>query len=142
MRLTYLLAAGAAAFAMGGAACAQTTSGAKQTSAANEPAQADQAAPVAPGANVGQPDRSGAAVNPTPDQQPGGQSASGASTTVSSTSGTTTGGTAESAGGYGANASFTTQTIAMAPIPDTPANRAKFGGPMSAAGRHTKPAGN
>jgi len=28
------------------------------------------------------------------------------------------------------------------PIPDTPANRAKYGGPMSHAGRRTAPAGN
>jgi hypothetical protein len=28
------------------------------------------------------------------------------------------------------------------PVPDTRANRAKFGGPMSNAGRHTKPIGN
>jgi hypothetical protein len=30
----------------------------------------------------------------------------------------------------------------MAPIPDTPANRAKYGGPMSRAGKHTAPRGN
>lgn len=28
------------------------------------------------------------------------------------------------------------------PVPDTPANRAKYGGPMSHAGRRTAPAGN
>jgi len=32
--------------------------------------------------------------------------------------------------------------VAMAPVPDTPANRAKYGKPMSRAGRHTAPAGN
>jgi hypothetical protein len=30
----------------------------------------------------------------------------------------------------------------MSPVPDTPANRAKFGGPMSMTGKRTKPAGN
>jgi hypothetical protein len=32
--------------------------------------------------------------------------------------------------------------ITNGPIPDTPENRAKYGQPMSNAGRHTKPAGN
>jgi hypothetical protein len=35
-----------------------------------------------------------------------------------------------------------TQVVANAPIPDTPANRAKYGHPMSRAGKMTKPAGN
>jgi hypothetical protein len=34
------------------------------------------------------------------------------------------------------------QVVASAPVPDTPANRAKYGKPMSHAGRHTAPAGN
>ena len=33
-------------------------------------------------------------------------------------------------------------TIASPPVPDTPENRAKYGGPMSNAGRHTAPLGN
>jgi hypothetical protein len=32
--------------------------------------------------------------------------------------------------------------VASSPIPDTPANRAKYGKPMSHAGRKTTPAGN
>lgn len=32
--------------------------------------------------------------------------------------------------------------VASAPVPDTPANRAKYGGPMSRAGKMTRPAGN
>jgi hypothetical protein len=32
--------------------------------------------------------------------------------------------------------------ISNPPIPDTPANRAQFGKPMSNAGRHTAAAGN
>jgi hypothetical protein len=32
--------------------------------------------------------------------------------------------------------------VTNGPVPDTPANRAKYGGPMSNAGRHTKPVGN
>jgi len=34
------------------------------------------------------------------------------------------------------------QVIASAPVPDTPANRAAYGQPLSRAGRRTKPAGN
>jgi hypothetical protein len=32
--------------------------------------------------------------------------------------------------------------VASSPVPDTPENRAKYGKPMSHAGRHTKAAGN
>jgi UrcA family protein len=49
---------------------------------------------------------------------------------------------AVSAGSYGQSASYTTQTVTNGPVPDTPANRARFGGPMSHAGRHTAAAGN
>lgn len=34
------------------------------------------------------------------------------------------------------------QVVTNGPVPDTPANRAKFGGPMSHAGKMTTPAGN
>lgn len=34
------------------------------------------------------------------------------------------------------------QMVTNGPVPDTPANRAKYGRPMSNAGRKTKPAGN
>jgi hypothetical protein len=34
------------------------------------------------------------------------------------------------------------QVIASQPVPDTPANRAAFGQPLSHAGKRTKPAGN
>ena len=36
----------------------------------------------------------------------------------------------------------TVTVVSNAPIPDTPENRAKFGQPMSRAGKRTKPAGN
>jgi hypothetical protein len=32
--------------------------------------------------------------------------------------------------------------VTNGPVPDTAANRAKYGGPMSATGKRTKPAGN
>ena len=34
------------------------------------------------------------------------------------------------------------RVIASAPVPDTPENRARYGQPLSRAGRRTKPAGN
>ncbi len=34
------------------------------------------------------------------------------------------------------------QTIASQPVPDTPENRAKYGQPMSRAGKRTKPTGD
>ena len=49
---------------------------------------------------------------------------------------------APAAPSYGAQASYTTQTVTNGPVPDTAANRARFGGPMSNAGRRTTPAGN
>jgi hypothetical protein len=39
-------------------------------------------------------------------------------------------------------ANVAVQTVASSPVPDTPANRAKYGGPMSHAGKKTAPAGN
>lgn len=47
---------------------------------------------------------------------------------------------------YGTNASatatYTTRTITNGPVPDTPTNRARYGQPMSHAGKQTTPAGN
>jgi hypothetical protein len=40
------------------------------------------------------------------------------------------------------SASFSNLTVTNGPVPDTPENRSKFGGPDSRAGRMTKPAGN
>jgi UrcA family protein len=37
---------------------------------------------------------------------------------------------------------YTTTTITNGPVPDTAANRARFGGPLSNAGQRTTPAGN
>lgn len=37
---------------------------------------------------------------------------------------------------------MTLEVVASTPVADTPANRAKYGGPMSNAGRRTAPRGN
>jgi hypothetical protein len=36
----------------------------------------------------------------------------------------------------------TVTVVTNGPVPDTPDNRARYGGPMSRAGKHTTPAGN
>ena len=49
---------------------------------------------------------------------------------------------APAASAYGQTASVTVQTVTNGPVPDTAANRQKFGGPLSNAGRQTRPVGN
>jgi UrcA family protein len=53
---------------------------------------------------------------------------------------------AASADTYSANtsatASYSTSVVTNGPVPDTPANRARYGQPMSHAGKTTTPAGN
>jgi hypothetical protein len=41
-----------------------------------------------------------------------------------------------------ASPEITTRLVTNGPVPDTPENRARFGGPDSNAGRHTAPVGN
>jgi hypothetical protein len=53
-----------------------------------------------------------------------------------------TGVTAPSAGTYATGASVTTTLVTNGPVPDTPENRAKYGQPMSHAGKMTAPRGN
>jgi hypothetical protein len=48
----------------------------------------------------------------------------------------------EPAGGAGVLTPGDTTVISNGPVPDTRANRARFGGPMSHGGRATKAAGN
>lgn len=45
-------------------------------------------------------------------------------------------------GQAGALAAGDNTLVTNGPVPDTAANRAKYGGPNSRAGRHTKPIGN
>ena len=43
---------------------------------------------------------------------------------------------------YSTGATVTTRVVTNGPIPDTPENRARYGGPMSRAGKNTAPVGN
>lgn len=46
------------------------------------------------------------------------------------------------AAGTDVAANVTTRTVTNGPIPDTAENRARYGAPLSATGRRSKPAGN
>lgn len=50
--------------------------------------------------------------------------------------------TAPAASSYSAPASYTTSTVTNGPVPDTMENRAKYGQPLSRAGKRTAAAGN
>ena len=81
----------------------------------------------------------------TTDQSPPPAAASDMNAAPSTSAGPAPDATAQT--GTAANTSTTvdangTQVIASQPVPDTPANRAKYGGPMSHAGKHTAPGGN
>jgi hypothetical protein len=93
-----------------------------------QPATTDQASPAS-----GQmaPDNSATAA-------PADQSAPATSADMSAPP-AQTGAASNTSATVGANG---TQVIASQPVPDTPANRAAFGAPLSHAGKHTKPAGN
>jgi UrcA family protein len=52
------------------------------------------------------------------------------------------GGRAYSAGAYAFPASARVSVVTNGPVPDTPENRARYGGPMSRAGQRTGPRGN
>jgi hypothetical protein len=115
----YVIAAAAAACLIGGVAVAQPApqTGGTPDNNANPPAS-DQSATPAPAT--------------TPDQSaPADQTAPAAAPTAT---GTNTSASVDAATGA--------QVIASAPVPDTPTNRAKYGKPMSRAGKLTQPAGN
>jgi hypothetical protein len=62
--------------------------------------------------------------------------------TTATTETTTTTATATSATSAGTAASFTTQMVTNGPVPDTAENRAKYGQPLSNAGKRTAARGN
>jgi hypothetical protein len=94
--------------------------------------QTDQAAPVAPAAQPA-PDATTPA-QPMPAQpMPATQAGTPASATVGDPTTNAAQPTADATGA---------QVVSNGPVPDTRANRMKYGKPMSSAGRHTAPAGN
>jgi UrcA family protein len=67
---------------------------------------------------------------------------SGAAMAMNDTSSAPMAEAAPAAPAYAAPASYTTSTVTNGPVPDTAENRAKYGSPMSHAGKRTAPAGN
>jgi len=117
----YGLAAAAAACLLGGLAVANADAPAPM---AGSTPPADQSASPPDQANP-PPEQQGASAA---DQGAAAQSAPAAATSSADTSANVT------ASG--------TQVIASQPVPDTPANRAAYGQPMSRAGKHTAPTGD
>lgn len=76
----------------------------------------------------------------TTDNESAASTTSSASSTWSSDQ--TASGAASTPAPAAASATVTDELIASAPVPDTPANRARYGQPMSRAGKMTAPRGN
>jgi hypothetical protein len=117
MKLKIILAAAAASALMSGAAFAQPTDQAPASGAVNPSTGAAPADQTTTTTTTTTPD---AAVPAT-----------GAATSTSTTATDTATGT-----------SVTTTLTTNGPVPDTAENRAKYGGPMSHAGKHTAAKGN
>jgi hypothetical protein len=115
MRTQLMIATAAAAALMAGSAFAQSSQGAAGDTAVNPPAAAAPAPAPAPDVT---------APAPTPDA------------TVAPAAGAATERTPAASVSGGAD------LVTNGPVADTPENRAKYGKPMSNAGRMTKPAGN
>lgn len=122
MTLKFLAIAAAASALMAGAAYAQPS-----TPPAPDTEPATSAPPV-----------------PTPDTSVSTTTDATATTSPSDTTATTSasGATATSATSFGAGASVTTTLVTNGPVPDTAENRAKYGQPLSRAGKRTAARGN
>ncbi len=122
MTFKAIFAAAAVSALMVGAAHAQSTSStmSSQTPDAGTPAMAPQGSSTLT-----------TSVNPTT-----------TTTNEGVTTTTTTDTSAAAAGSFGQGASVTTSMTTNGPVPDTPENRAKYGAPMSNAGKHTAAKGN
>lgn len=138
MKLTYLATATAAVALLGGAAYAQQPQPQKGPTpgsvtgdwngahAPSDDKQYQEKVVVPLGATA---DPSVTAQAATPAAEP---APAAASTDVTTTAATDT----------TSNASFTTTTVTNGPVPDTAENRAKYGQPMSRAGKRTAARGN
>lgn len=167
MNLRPLLAAAAVSVLAAGAAHAQVGSSAQPgtgvTPNQSTPAPATQSSTGLPSVDSSRPTGSGAGATNLPNGEvgvsattdstgtslgtPSGTTSAGATADSSVTAGATTGtGAAASAttaaGDASTGASVTTSTTTNGPVPDTAENRAKYGGPMSRAGKRTAARGN
>lgn len=153
MKLHYLLAGIAASALMAGAAQAQLGAGADAGATPNQsvPADPKDAQTGVPsvdatrptGADAGRTNLPGGTVDA--DEDASSTTSATTSAPMPSDTGATVGTTsAPAATSAGVNASMggNVQLITNGPVPDTPENRAKYGDPMSRAGKRTAPAGN
>jgi hypothetical protein len=143
MKLSYLVGAAAATALLGGAAYAQLpnqSTPAPPTSSSTGLPSVDSTRPT--GANAGATNLPGGEVSGSTSTSGSVNAGASTSSTSVGASTTTTSSTATSAGSLGTAASVTTTLVTNGPVPDTAENRAKYGGPMSRAGKRTAPAGN
>jgi hypothetical protein len=126
MRTCLMIASAATAALLAGAALAQD---APANAPANAPASDTTVNPSSSNKSAPAPD---AAAPPA--RAPSDSASRGASANSSDA--------ATVAPAAGAPAERTTNTISSSPVPDTKENRERYGHPLSAAGRRTKPAGN
>jgi hypothetical protein len=131
MRIRLMIASAATATLLAGAALAQN---APAGDTAVNPPSANQLPPGAASDNSTAP----AAIAPTQ----GPSSASAPSVNAPSSDAASVAPAAGAPAERAPAASAGTDLISNGPVPDTPANRAKYGQPLSHAGRATKPAGN
>ncbi|WP_334162756.1 hypothetical protein [Phenylobacterium sp.] len=136
MKLTHLLIAASATALVGGAAFAQPSateapqpgSRTGDWNGAHAPADDSAAAErIQPSTTTTTVTTESSATTPMPPSD------------TSVTSSTTV---APAAGSYATGASVTTTLVTNGPVPDTPENRAKYGQPMSRAGKMTAARGN
>lgn len=142
MKLSYLATATAAVALLGGAASAQqpqppqgptASSVTGDWNGAHAPSDEKQYQEkvVVPVGSM--PATTSTAPMPMPSAEPA-SADTGASVTTTTTAAADT--------GAAANASYTTMTVTNGPVPDTAENRAKYGQPMSNAGKRTAARGN
>ncbi|MBV8684181.1 MAG: hypothetical protein JO111_14990 [Caulobacteraceae bacterium] len=130
-RFRMMLAAGALSVAAASAAAAQQAPPTQATPDQPSPMGAPpQSEPSAPTQDMNAPP-------PPPDATAPSATASGANTSAQVVSPGEAPPSQVQALASGDNA-----VVTNGPVPDTPANRARYGGPMSMTGKHTKPAGN
>jgi hypothetical protein len=158
MKLHYLIAGVAASALMAGAAQAQLGAGADAGATPNQsaPADASQSQTGTPsvdstrptGADAGRTNLPGGTVDPGDDDaatsSAGATTSSSAAATDSGASATadTTGAASATSAGMNASMGGNVQLVTNGPVPDTAENRAKYGQPMSRAGKRTEAAGN
>lgn len=160
MKLHYLLTAVAASALMAGAAHAQLGAGTEpdagvtpNQSAPADPKDAKTGVPSVDstrptGVNAGQTSLPGGTVESETDASATTSSSAttaapsaSTDTTISEPS-TDTSAAAATGAAVSASTGGNVQVVSNGPVPDTAENRAKYGGPMSRAGKRTAPAGN